>query len=197
MRPFRVVLSSVSLLALTASSAFARNPTELPVDAAYRKAFRETILARHNEYRARHGVPPLKWSDSIAKYAASRAKTRAQQDGLSAGHSGLAPGYGENLYWGGSSGAGSAVPAATDAAERATKSWYDEIKDYDYKNPTFSPKVGHFTQMIWKNTTEVGCAVFSLKGSQWLETYVACEYQPPGNVMGQFSANVPPPKKKG
>lgn len=195
MRSTRLVLTSAALLALAAPSALARNPPTLPVDAAYRKAFQEAILARHNEYRALHGVPPLRWSDAIAKYAESRARTRAQEEGLSAGHSGLASGYGENLYWGGSSGAGSAVPSAKAIVEQATQSWYNELKDYSYASPGFSPQVGHFTQMVWKGTTEVGCAVLNVKGSQWLETYVVCDYQPPGNVVGQFPANVPPRKK--
>jgi len=195
MRPTRFALTSAVLLVLAASSAFARNPSRLPTDAAYLKAFQAAILAQHNEYRTLHGAPPLKWSDAIAKYARSRADTIVRQEGLGAGHAGLSPKYGENLYWAGSSGTGSAVPAARAAAEQSVKSWYDEVKDYSFSKPAFSPKVGHFTQLVWKNTTEVGCAVYSLKGSQWLETYVVCDYQAPGNIMGQFPANVLPRKR--
>ena len=194
MRPTRFVFTSAALLVLAAPSAFARNPPPLPVDAAYLKAFQEEILARHNEYRAQHGVPPLKWSDAIAKYARTRADTIVQQEGLNAGHAGLSSSYGENLYWAGSSGSGSATPAAKAIADKAVQSWYDEVKIYDFSKPGFSGAVGHFTQLVWKNTTEVGCAVYSLQGSKWLETYVVCDYQAPGNVMGQFPANVPPRK---
>lgn len=195
MPPSRFALASAALLLLAAPSAFARSPRPLPTDAAYQKAFQATILAQHNTYRAQHGVPPLKWSDALAKYARSRANAVVREEGLQAGHAGLAPGYGENLYWAGTSGTGAAVPGASAIAERSVKSWYDEVKDYDFSKPAFSPQVGHFTQLVWKNTTEVGCAVFPLQGGKWLETYVVCNYQAPGNVMGQFPANVPPRKK--
>ena len=32
----------------------------------------------------------------------------------------------------------------------ATTMWYDEIKDYDFHNPRFNPKTGHFTQVSFK-----------------------------------------------
>ena len=195
MQPTRFTLASAALVMLAAPSAFARDPRPLPTEASYLKAFQTTILAQHNAYRAQHGVPPLKWSDALAKYARSRASTLVREEGLNAGHAGLASGYGENLYWAGSSGTGSALPSASAAAERSVKSWYDEIKDYSFSKAAFSPQVGHFTQLVWKNTTEVGCVLYPLQGSQWLETYVVCNYQAPGNVMGQFQANVLPRKK--
>jgi len=34
------------------------------------------------------------------------------------------------------------------------------IADYDPKNPTYS----HFTQVVWKGTTQVGCAVATCSG---------------------------------
>jgi hypothetical protein len=38
----------------------------------------------------------------------------------------------------------------------ATRSWYDEIKDYDFKNPKFSEETAHFTQVVWKETEKLG-----------------------------------------
>ena len=44
-------------------------------------------------------------------------------------------------------------------------------------------KYGHFTQMVWKTTTEIGCAVGKRKD---IPGYiVVCRYNPPGNVIGQ------------
>ena len=40
---------------------------------------------------------------------------------------------------------------------------------------------GHYTQMVWKGTTEVGCATAS--GTEL--TYLVCRYSPPGNIVGQ------------
>jgi hypothetical protein len=70
----------------------------------------------------------------------------------------------------------------------ATQSWYDEIKDYNYGNPTFSAKTGHFTQVIWKTSTKLGVGLgFS---SDKKKAYVVANYSPPGNYMGQFATNV-------
>jgi len=43
------------------------------------------------------------------------------------------------------------------------------------------PDVAHYTQMIWKTTTHVGCAVYS--AARW--DYLICRYSPPGNVEGR------------
>ena len=44
-----------------------------------------------------------------------------------------------------------------------------------------SADVGHYTQMVWRDTREVGCA--RLRGGRW--DYLVCRYVPPGNVIGQ------------
>jgi hypothetical protein len=69
---------------------------------------------------------------------------------------------------------------------------YDEGKHYNYNNPGFTHETGHFTQLVWKSTTSVGCARCGGRGAQWYETYVVCDYKPPGNVVSgnQFRENV-------
>ena len=62
----------------------------------------------------------------------------------------------------------------------ATKAWYDEIKDYDYKNPGFAMDTGHFTQVVWKGTGKVGFG-YASNGNT---CYVTARYSPPGNYMG-------------
>jgi len=37
--------------------------------------------------------------------------------------------------------------------------WANEAKDYDYSNPVFSDITGHFTQLVWRNTSDIGCAM--------------------------------------
>ncbi|KAI0724475.1 CAP domain-containing protein [Cerioporus squamosus] len=136
----------------------------------------DAYLQAHNSVRAQHGASPLSWSDDLAASAQSWANNCVFQ------HSGgkLGP-FGENLAagTGGSYGIGPAV-----------KSWTDEVSDYDPSNPQAS----HFTQVVWKGSTQVGCAVQSCSGifdaSFGAAKYFVCEYFPQGNIIGAFDQNV-------
>ena len=66
--------------------------------------------------------------------------------------------------------------------------WYDEIAKYSFKKPTFSMETGHFTQVVWTTTTQVGCGMTQCKG---LDIWV-CNYDPPGNWEGQYPQHVLP-----
>jgi hypothetical protein len=41
--------------------------------------------------------------------------------------------------------------------------------------------VAHYTQVVWKGTTHVGCAIYP--SAKW--DYLICRYSPPGNVEGR------------
>ncbi|NYH99947.1 CAP domain-containing protein [Cupriavidus plantarum] len=177
------------------------------------------ICNEHNAMRARHGVPALNWSPELASNAqqwvsACRKAKNSNNDEFFCHQSpsfgcGTDPNYhyGENLSFG--------YPSRT--GKEAAQQWYCESKVYDFNNP--SPKLageddsgtifgdacdpannpkkvtGHFTQMIWKATTRLGCArntcaLGTTQGTLW-----ACEYDPPGNFNaaqpGVLSQNVP------
>jgi hypothetical protein len=67
--------------------------------------------------------------------------------------------------------------------------WYEEADKYRHANPGFSTGTGHFTQVVWASTTEMGAGkASSSTGAQ----FVVVRYTPPGNVMGQFPDNVKP-----
>jgi len=72
----------------------------------------------------------------------------------------------------------------------ATQAWYDEIKFYNYGRPGFSSQTGHFTQVIWKSSTELGIGIALTSDN--LTAYVVANYYPQGNVDGEFAANVLP-----
>ena len=75
----------------------------------------------------------------------------------------------------------------------AVDGWAGEEKKYNYGKAQFSEQTGHFTQLVWQNTTKVGCgAVYcnSNKDDAAFGWFLVCEYDPPGNVIGQFKSNV-------
>ena len=66
--------------------------------------------------------------------------------------------------------------------------WYGEVKQYAFPDGGFSMETGHFTQVVWRGTTQLGCGVSTCRG---MDIWV-CEYDPPGNVQGQYRQNVLP-----
>jgi hypothetical protein len=58
--------------------------------------------------------------------------------------------------------------------------WYNEVASYNFANPGWSGATGHFTQVVWKDTTKLGCAINS--GCPQWATYV-CQYQIAGNLL--------------
>ncbi|KAF8271341.1 CAP domain-containing protein [Lactarius quietus] len=131
-----------------------------------------TYLSAHNQVRAQHGAVDLTWSDDLSTTAQNWA------NGCVFKHSGGPDG--ENLA------AGTGNYSITDAVG----DWAAEVSQYDPNNPVPS----HFTQIVWKSTTQVGCAVQTCSGifdaSYGPAQYYVCEYNPPGNVIGKFPENV-------
>lgn len=133
----------------------------------------DQVLAVHNRERAEVGSPPLTWNDDLAADSAEWAAHLVELGGLQ--HSG-GGGYGENLWMG---------TAGSYGYSDMAQGWADEKSLFVYGTfPDVSSdgnwaSVGHYTQMIWKNTTEVGCAVAS--GGGW--DVMVCRYNPPGNYM--------------
>ncbi|KAF9971575.1 hypothetical protein BGZ73_005452 [Actinomortierella ambigua] len=132
----------------------------------------QAILDAHNLYRARHGAKPLVWDSKAAAHGSNwiqQCQFRHSQSN-----------FGENLAYG------------YRDFTAAIKAWYDEEPKYNYNNPGFSMATGHFTQVVWKGTTAVGCAkkfCNNLRSNIYI-----CNYSPPGNMMGAFPQNVSPPR---
>ncbi|KAK6333752.1 hypothetical protein TWF730_003935 [Orbilia blumenaviensis] len=138
--------------------------------------YRDAMLRVHNNCRAAHGVPALKWSQDMVNYAQTNTPTCAFAHTQTLGRDGI----GENILYG---------PGSPEGMVQDM--WYEkELKLYNFARQGFAMSTGHMTQMVWKATTEVGCAVKKCPQG----TYVKCNYRRPGNVMGQFEGNVPAPK---
>ena len=150
---------------------------------------RRNLTRLHNGYRAKHGVPRLAWSTTLAQSA------QAYADQCVWGHSGKS-GVGENLY--ATSQLGSSGDPSQSPARTSVQAWYQEIYQYNYQAPGFSPATGHATQVLWKSTAYLGCGIAVCPGlfNGWTMAYVVCQYSPPGNYIGQFAQNVFPPVAK-
>ena len=137
----------------------------------------QLALDFHNKVRRDVGNDPLGWSTELAAYAQEWAENLASRNCAfkhRTGENKKKP-YGENIF------GGSGIPyTATDASE----SWYSEIKDYVHGPLTYDNwyPVGHYTQMIWYNTKEVGMGKATCENGMIL---IVANYNPPGNYIGQ------------
>jgi len=117
-------------------------------------------------------VPGLAWSSSLATVAQGWADHLAA-NGCDLVHSG--GDYGENLFWG----------SATYAPDYVVGAWADELSCFSYG--TFPGccgcTCGHYTQIVWRDSTEVGCAKADCGGGG--EVWV-CNYNPPGNYLTEY-----------
>ncbi|TRZ01150.1 hypothetical protein DNTS_017553 [Danionella cerebrum] len=74
---------------------------------------------------------------------------------------------------------------------QGVQGWFDEYKNYDY-NTTFCEEnkmCGHYTQLVWADTSRIGCATHkcdTLKNLNFRKaTILVCDYYPPGNYEGE------------
>ncbi|KAM4697179.1 uncharacterized protein WCC33_015880 [Rhinophrynus dorsalis] len=143
--------------------------------------FEKDFLSAHNTYRERHGVPPLKFSQELSKSAQKWADHLLVIHKMKHSDTDL----GENLYYKYSSNERQL------SGNEPVDAWYNEIKDYNFSKPGFAEKTGHFTQLIWKDTREVGVGL-ATDGKGLF--FVVGRYDPAGNMtnQGYFEKNVPP-----
>src|SRR5262245_60646004 len=161
LRPLTIAASLT--LILVAKAAFAE-----PLPSAM-----QAVLTAHNAYRAKHCVPALTWSTELAASAQQWANRCQFNHDDSSRH-------GENLFWGT---AGAFSPSS------AVATWSEAIGDHDFSKPQRGDQAGHFTQVVWKGTKQLGCGMAACHGNH----FWACRYSPPGNAGGQYARNVPKP----
>ena len=154
-------------------------------------AHKITALKVHNDARKEVGVKPIIWSDNLEIDAKKYADYLASKDIFEHSENLNKLGQGENLY----STAYFVLQEkgekyffeSTNYLEDASISWLNEKKDFEYakigdRKNNFS-KIGHYTQMIWNETTQVGIAYSRSKSGK---VYVVARYYPAGNIIGQF-----------
>jgi uncharacterized protein YkwD len=175
-------------------------PTESSGDGSLAKPendFIENALYHHNIHRANHSAPIVTWSETLASAASQLASSCRYGHNTSIGIGG----YGQNIaMYATTHNLGTKVDFIRTSI---TEYWYNsEISLYG-ETYGVEPDMasfhdwGHFSQIVWKRTAEVGCAVAFCDPKTGLARYPGyysvCNYNPAGNYGGQFAANVLPP----
>ena len=143
--------------------------------AAAPASFAERLLIAHNLERDRVGVPRLIWSAKLSAQAQDWADQLARNNRFE--HARDRFGAGENLWMG---------SAGSYSAEQMIGGFVEEVRYFrtgqfpDVSTTGRWSDVGHYTQLIWRGTQQVGCAVGQGQDSDIL----VCRYFPAGNVMG-------------
>jgi hypothetical protein len=150
--------------------------TSVPAIAQHGTRDRDAALAAHAGVRARVGVAPLTWSPRLAALATDWANhlcSLARHGTAVLQHRGNAH-VGENLFW---QGGGEPPPVSA-----AVQSWADEQRFFDARSGRCNGgECRHYTQLVWRNTTSVGCGAASCGANH----FWVCDYEPPGNWVGQ------------
>ncbi|CAL0299559.1 unnamed protein product [Lupinus luteus] len=130
---------------------------------------RDEFLHAHNWVRSKYNLPSLTWDTKLENFASSYLMERYQDCKMI--HS--SSDYGENLFWG---------KKLHWKPSDAVYYWYDEYNWYDLNTLKCTPEkiCGHFTQIVWKDSIRVGCALQHCNDHS-LGMLIACEYDPPGN----------------
>lgn len=141
----------------------------------------QDVLAKHNAARADVGVAAMTWDANLAADAQAWADHLGRDLGGKLEHA-KGTGQGENLYR--NSNAGSAPSAAVDSwvAERPNYAAAGNKTDYNTQTNPEAKGFGHWTQVVWQNTTKVGCGT----ATGDFGAVTACRYAPPGNFQGQL-----------
>ena len=139
--------------------------------------FAQAFVDAHNDARGRAqptpspALPDLAWDDGLAEIAADWAAGCVFEHSTGT--------TGENL----------AAFSNSVEPKVVVDAWFSEIADYDYADNSCAPgkQCGHYTQVVWRTTERVGCALQvcdNLRGFGPAEYWV-CEYDPAGNWVGQ------------
>lgn len=144
--------------------------------------WQDELLTAHNRVRTNAMPAPSPALPALSWNAQAQAFAQAWADRCQWGHNPATGNtWGENIF--ASTGATTATQVVSD--------WAAEASDYDYATNTCAAgkACGHYTQLVWRATTSVGCATKTCTANSpfgsgdW--NFWVCDYAPPGNVIGQ------------
>ncbi|XP_032219189.2 uncharacterized protein LOC5518573 [Nematostella vectensis] len=144
-------------------------------------SYEQEALDRHNYFRRAHDAPMMQLDAAMSHSAQAYAQKLAQRGSLQHSSSGERPGQGENL----------AMTCERDFnGATAVDMWYKEVCKFNFNSPSWGYGTGHFTQIVWKESTELGIGVAEKDGRWGKCYYIVGRYRKAGNMMGAFKQNI-------
>uniref|UniRef100_A0A8D0HFS8 SCP domain-containing protein n=1 Tax=Sphenodon punctatus TaxID=8508 RepID=A0A8D0HFS8_SPHPU len=130
----------------------------------------EEIVNKHNDLRRM--VEPT--ASNMLRMVREDPNAESWANDCILGHNGLQ--CGENLYY-------ASVPKSWSSG---IQGWFDERSDFIFgKGPDEDTAIiGHYTQMVWYKSYEIGCAVAYCPKSALYKFFYVCHYCPAGNLLG-------------
>ena len=141
--------------------------------------FQKSALDAHNNYRAKHHVGKLVLNQELCDIAQKYAEELARTGNFAhSGNSFHDDNMGENLF---------ACYGMKITGKMMTDDWYNEVSMYNFNNPGYISGTGHFTQIVWKGSKQVGFGYAQARDGYY---YGVANYYPAGNFIGEFEDNV-------
>lgn len=153
------------------------HPSEANSFYSINSKFLEEMLNSHNELRLKHNSPPLKLNPSLSTLAQKKAEEMSEEKQFKFNDSDKK--YGINYFFSENNCTG----------EEVTAHWYKGKNNYDFnkENNKKDEEINNFTQLVWKDTKEVG---FGFSYDDKSSLFVVAYYFPPGNIKGKYRSNV-------
>ncbi|KAL4964503.1 CAP domain-containing protein [Aspergillus stella-maris] len=157
--------------------------------------YQSNVLFSHNVHRANHSSPDVSWSSDLESSAQVLAARCVYEHDTSINGGG----YGQNIGYGTSSDEVGVM--ISNLMYNDEMGYYTNLYGEATPDMTLFEKWGHFSQIVWKGTTEVGCATVSCPSlgnvdSATAVPFTVCNYSPAGNYDGEYADNVLAPLGK-
>ena len=139
-------------------------------------------LIKHNEFRNKHNIAELQNNPQLNEIAQECAENLHNKNNNK--------NYLVNIYNNSFLGQNVIISKKMSPEDICLK-WYNEGANYDYKSYKYQKGKGHFTQIIWKKTKEVGFGFYIDNENIF---YGVAVYYPGGNILGEYEENIQAPQ---
>lgn len=141
--------------------------------------FIEDTLYHHNYYRSNHKSEPLVVNSELNELAQNWANEISKDNHFD---------HSKRIWKGKKIGENIAMCFGEKITGKFISDlWYNEIRNYDFNRGNLSSETNNFTQLIWRNTREIGVGIAQSNSGNW---YAVVNYYPEGNISSEVELNV-------